>query len=230
MKFAQPKESMESGFVERLKNNNIIQAWLVLTLALCFGASLAGIQLTLAPTIEANKINETRQKVPELVLGAEMAQKMAEEDRALEIMPHTFDVEKQGKKTFYSVFEAVSNGKLAGWVAKTRGQGYADKIELLIGLDPMVENITGLFVLDQKETPGLGNKIITQKWRKQFIKKDTRNPLVVVKKGAKASNEIDAITGATISSKSVTNIINTAINDLKGPLAAKASTQHQKDY
>jgi electron transport complex protein RnfG len=112
-----------------------------------------------------------------------------------------------------------------GWVAKASGQGYADKIELLLGLDPEAKSITGLFILEQKETPGLGNKIITDAWRSQFLDKKTDNPLVVVKGGAKVPNEIDAVTGATISSRSVTTIVNTAISDLRDPLAAKASSQ-----
>jgi len=45
---------MEQSFGQRIKNNNIVQAWLVLTRALFFGASLAGIQLSLAPSIGAN--------------------------------------------------------------------------------------------------------------------------------------------------------------------------------
>lgn len=214
---------MEQSFGQRLKENNIVQAWLVLTLALFFGASLAGIQLSLAPTIEANKINETRQKVPELIFGKAKALEMAEQERLIEATPQTLAVEKHGKKIFYSVFETRVDGELAGWVVKTAGQGYADKIELLIGLDPKAEKITGLFVLDQKETPGLGNKIVTEGWRAQFVGKATDRPLAATKAGAKAANEIDAVTGATISSKSVSTIINTAVSDLKGPLAAKAS-------
>ena len=94
----------------------------------------------------------------------------------------------------------------------------ADKIELLVGFDPGMDTITGLFVLDQKETPGLGNKIITPKWRGQFIGRQLATPLAAVKGGAQKAHEIDAITGATISSKSVVNIINTAAVDLRAPL------------
>ncbi len=195
-----------------MKNNYIVQAWLVLILAICYGGALAGIQLTLAPQIAENKINETRQKVPELLFGPERA------DAVLEVEPMTVSIEKGGKKTSYSVFKAMENGEVAGWVAKNTGRGYADKIELLIGLDPKVEKITGLFILDQKETPGLGNKIIDWDWRKQFVQKSTSETLTVVKTGAKASNEIDAITGATISSRIVCSIVNTAVSDLKGQL------------
>jgi len=225
MKPIQPMDPMPLGTFERLKNNNILQAWLVLILVVCFGASLAGIQMTLGPKIEENKINETREKVPELVLGAEGAQKLAEAGQTLEVIPHQLIVEKPGKKAVYNVFEALDpEKKRLGWVVKASGSGYGDRIELLFGLDSDVKTVTGLFVLEQKETPGLGNKIGTDEWRGQFNGKPTDQSIAVVKGGkASASNEINAITGATISSRSVTAIINTAIADLKGPLAAKAS-------
>jgi electron transport complex protein RnfG len=217
-------EPMPQSTLERLKNNNIIQAWLVLSLALFFGSALAGVQMTLGPKIEENKINETREKVPELVLGKDGARKMAEAGETLEALPDSVVVEKGGKQSTYSVFEALKDGERLGWVVKSSGQGYADKIELLLGLDPAAEKITGIFVLEQKETPGLGNKIVTDAWRGQFVSKGTDRRIAVVKGGnADDPNEINAITGATISSKAVTDIINLAVADLKGPLAAKGS-------
>ncbi|MFZ7128525.1 MAG: FMN-binding protein [Desulfobacterales bacterium] len=201
-----------------LKENNIVQAWLVLLLAICFGGMLAGIQMTLGPRIELNKLNETREKVPELVLGPEASQGAAD----ISVEPMTIAVEKPARIVRYSVYQAARQGQPLGWVVKTAGQGYADKIELLIGIDPSLRNITGLFVLDQKETPGLGNKIVTAEWRGQFIGKSTDTPLEPVKGSAKADHQIDAVTGATISSKAVTDIINTAVADLRQPLANQA--------
>jgi electron transport complex protein RnfG len=223
MKPIQAMEPMPLGTFERIKNNNIIQAWLVLVLALLFGSSLAGIQIFLGPKIEENKINETREKVPELVLGKQAANKMAEAGRSLNVMPHSFVVEKPGKRAAYNVYEALDTEKKnIGWVVKAKGQGYADRIELLFGLDPDIKKITGIFVLDQKETPGLGNKIVTEEWRGQFIGKSTAKPVGVVKGGGAGPDDINSITGATISSKAVSSIINTAVADLKGPLAEKA--------
>ncbi len=201
--------------MEGLKDNKIVQAWLVLLLAVLFGGALSGVQMTLGPAIEANKINETRQKVPEL-LGPSSAN-----GESLDIVSRSVNVDRQGKKVFYSVYEASVNGKPAGWVAKAVGQGYADKIELLLGLDPGLNKITGLFILEQKETPGLGNKIVTPEWRGQFIEKSIQSPLEVVKTGAETPYEINAITGATISSRSVTEIINSAVKDLKKPLSGQ---------
>jgi electron transport complex protein RnfG len=207
---------------ENVKTNFISQTWLVLLLAICFGALLAGMQITLGPTIEANKINETLEKVPEMVFGIAHAQELADRKQVVDVTPISVGVDKAGKTIRYSVFEAKTEGQLAGWVVKTAGQGYADKIEMLIGLDPMIEKITGIFVLDQKETPGLGNKIVTDEWRSQFLAKSTAQPLATVKAKAWAGNEIDAITGATISSKAVTDIVNAAVHNLRNPLIEKA--------
>jgi len=208
--------------MEKLSQNFVIQAWLVLLLAFCFSVSLAGVQMTLSPKIEMNKINETRQKVPELVLGAGDAQALSQSGQSLDIETHNVEVEKNNKKVLYKVFRAMKSGKPAGWVVKSVGQGYADKIELLIGFDNGMDTITGLFVLEQKETPGLGNKISNWDWRKQFIGKGIDKPLVVVKTGSKSPYEIDAITGATISSQSVCTLVNSAINNLKDPLSETA--------
>ncbi len=213
--------TLPSGPFHKLKQSNIAQAWLVLTLAICFGASLAGVQLKLGPVIEANKLNETLEKVPELVLGAELSARMAAQNQKLTITPRTIAVEQEGRTTYYSVYETSYQGDPKGFVVKAAGQGYADKVELLMGLDPKIKTITGLFVLEQKETPGLGNKIIEPKWRGQFTGKKTAPALSVTKTGAAAPNEIDAVTGATISSRTVTNIVNGAIAALQGPLTEK---------
>ncbi|MFZ5562899.1 MAG: FMN-binding protein [Thermodesulfobacteriota bacterium] len=197
-----------------MKNNYIVQAWLVLLLSVFYGGALAGVQLTLSPKIEENKINETRQQIPALVLGADRA------NETVDMESQTLSLEKNGRQVFYSVYKAFYNGEPAGWVIKSSGQGYADKIELLVGVNADLSAITGLFILNQKETPGLGNKIIETAWRQQFIQKPTGQGLTVVKTGAKAINEIDAISGATISSRAVCTIINGTLNDVKGQLSA----------
>lgn len=207
-----------------LRSSSLVQAWLVLVLAVGFGVSLAGVQIALGPVIEQNKINETLEKVPELVLGSELAAKMAGQDQALEVVPRQVEVQKAARSKFYSVYEARYQDQRKGWVVKTKGQGYADTIELLLGLSPDLTTITGLFVLDQKETPGLGNKIITDQWRGQFVDAPADGNLVVVKTGKTQPGQIDAVTGATISSNSVTALVNAAISDVReklteGPVA-----------
>lgn len=173
-----------------MKNNFIIQAWLVIVLAIIFGAGLAGIQLTLSEKIEANKVAETLLQVPSLVPGSQAGEK----------------AEIAGQ----IVYKAMSDGQQMGWVIPASGQGFADIIEILIGVNTDVSQITGMYVISQKETPGLGNFIVEDSWRGQFAGKDALQP-VLVTKGNPSGNEIKALTGATISSESVCNIVNSTI-------------------
>ncbi len=193
------------------KPNFFSQAWLVLVLALVYGAALAGVHLQLAPKIEQNKLNETLEKVPELVQWDESSPSSLESEQVTIVV---------GKKS-YSVFKATANDAVQGWVAKSSATGYADIVEVLIGLSPDAQKVTGLFVLSQKETPGLGAKITDQSWLKHFIGKTTNAVIKVVKDGADEPHEIDSITGATISSDCVSTIVNKAVADLREPLAAR---------
>ena len=206
------------------RDNYLIQAWLCIVLALVFGFALAGVQAALGPVIAANKVNETKNRVPELVLGPDAAH-----TQSLTIEPRTLTIDKKGGKKFYTVYEAsFPDGRRAGWVTKLSGQGYADRIELLLGLDADAQSITGLFILDQKETPGLGNKISEPVWCEQFTHKSTDKALGVVKGGTASGNEINAVSGATISSKSVVSIINSGIVDLKQPLLNAVKIEKDK--
>jgi electron transport complex protein RnfG len=85
-------------------------------------------------------------------------------------------------------------------------------------MDADLSTITGIFVLDQKETPGLGDYITSEDFRKRFENKPTDHPLVVVKSDPDAAHEIMALTGATVSSESVSSIVNVAISNLKEPI------------
>ena len=194
---------------------HLASASLVLLLAICFGSALAGVQVWLGPQIAANQRQEIYDALPELVLGRDLSVKMAAENQSLSVAPQTLTVEQGGQRRFYTVYEASYQGVRRGWVAKAAGQGYADRIEVLVGLNSSLNTITGLSVLAQKETPGLGNKIASESWRAQFVQRDTRTPLKVVKSGGSAPNPIDGITGATISSVSVVGIVNGAVADLR---------------
>jgi len=184
------------------------QAWLVILLALLYGGALAGVQVGLGPLIAENKRNETYRVIPEIVPGAEKTK----------TVEHLVTGEVDGKE--YRVYQAFStSGDHVGWVVPASGQGFADRIDLLVGVDAPVDTITGLYVLDQKETPALGNLIVEPEFRGQFGEKRTDAPLVVVKgEPSPGSNQIRAVSGATISSESVTTIVNEALANLKGPI------------
>ncbi len=97
------------------------------------------------------------------------------------------------------------------------GSGFQGKIVAMVGVTPMFDKLTGLQVLEQVETPGLGTKIVEDPSNKenktwfadQFEGVQITGPVNLIK-NQKPSNpdEIQAITGATISSRSVVKILN----------------------
>jgi electron transport complex protein RnfG len=109
------------------------------------------------------------------------------------------------------------NGEAMG-VAISRGEsGFQDVIMVIFGYDPVKGVLSGMKILDSKETPGLGDKIFKDmNFVDQFFA-GPEAPLLGVKIGAGKgqANEIDMITGATISSKAVIGIINHALEEWK---------------
>ena len=87
----------------------------------------------------------------------------------------------------------------------------------MIGLTPGLKRITGLEILEQVETPGLGGRISEDSFLNQFKGISTEPQVNYVKnKKPEKPNEIRAITGATISSRSVVAIINKNIKAFRG--------------
>ena len=196
-----------------LHDNHLFQAWLVLMLAIVFGTCLAAVHVNLSDKIAENKLNESLERIPGLIWQD------GQGGTAVDILSGRIAVKKKDRTLYYPVFQVTDQGRPAGWVIKAAGQGYAGSVELLLGLNPAGSTISGLFVLEQTETPGLGNKITAPPWLNQFVGQGTEESLAVVKGGGTGPGTIDAITGATISSKSVVSIVNRAVNETKGLLA-----------
>ena len=102
-----------------------------------------------------------------------------------------------------------ANRKLIGYAIVGAEPGFQDVITLIFGYDPAQKRVIGMKVLDNKETPGLGDKIVKDTMFARGFQNKV-SPLLGVKRGAGkgAENEVDMITGATISSRAVIGIIN----------------------
>ncbi|NNF22841.1 MAG: FMN-binding protein, partial [Saprospiraceae bacterium] len=127
--------------------------------------------------------------------------------------------EESGEKIIYAGFD--DNDKLVGYAIEASGIGFADIIRILYGYDPHKQEVIGFYVLESKETPGLGDKIEKDdvflanfKDLDVSLKSDLSGPnnkVVTVKSGAKKNKwELDGITGATISSRAIGDIIGTS--------------------
>jgi len=180
---------------------------LVLTLAiagLVSGVAIIGIYEATLPTITANKARELREAVFKVLPGVSQMQPLVFRDGELvvELAPEA------DESAIYGGYD--SDGQFVGYAIPGAGPGFQDTIGLLYGFDPLQRKVRGMEILESRETPGLGDKIYKDMDFVGDFKALSVDPTIVaVKKGSKSRpNEVDAITGATISSKAVVLIIN----------------------
>ena len=105
---------------------------------------------------------------------------------------------------------ADASGAEVGYVINSlSNDSYGGAVKISVGFDASGV-ITGVGIREINDTPGLGLKAKDPAFKDQYIGKN-EDALVVTKMGASASNEIDAISGATITSNATTNAVNAAL-------------------
>ena len=116
------------------------------------------------------------------------------------------------KKTARIFLGYDAAGKRVGFALSAMGVGFQDPMTLMFGYDAATKQVIAMRVIANKETPGLGSKIVTDSG---FVAEfsPVGAPLEGVKKdrATGAANEVAMITGATVSSRAVIRIINDAI-------------------
>ncbi len=159
------------------------------------------------PTITAYKARMIQEAVFTVLPGTVTMQRLAYRDGTL------VPVTSQEKDEEQVLAGYDREGRLIGYAIPGAGPGFQDTIRLLVGYRPDVRQVVGMEILESRETPGLGDKIYKDAaFVANFTSLAVDPQIVAVKKGRKsAPNEIDAITGATISSKAVVRIINEAL-------------------
>lgn len=91
-----------------------------------------------------------------------------------------------------------------GWVVRLNVPGSQDKIDMLVGVGAD-GTVSGVAIVDMAETAGLGDKAAAPEWCAQFVGKS--GAIAITKDGG----EIDAITGATVTSRAVTDGVSAAL-------------------
>ena len=158
--------------------------------------------LTLIATIVTVLLVLTKDKIAELQAQAEDEAKLAVLPEADGFEEKTVDVD--GASQTY--FEAT-NG--AGYVFSTSSKGYGGAVVVMTGISADGE-VTGVKLTSQNETPGLGQKALDASYTDQYLMALPEGGFAVKKDDP--AGQIDAIAGATITSRAVTNSVNAAID------------------
>ncbi len=172
------------------------------------GIIIIAIYMLTFDTIKENKARELREAVFKVLPEVSFMQKLHFMDNKLGVVK----AEGMDDEMIFAGYD--KQGKFIGYAIQGKGPGFQDTIHVLFGYLSSNQNITGMEILDSRETPGLGDKIFKDMdFVGEFINLPISKEIKAVKKGKKTQeNEIDAITGATISSKAVVRIINIAFN------------------
>ena len=190
---------------------------LVFTLAvagLLSGIAIIGIYESTLSTITANKARELREAVFKVLPGVTQMQALVHRDDALVVVPEP----DKDEPVVYGGYD--DEEQFIGYAVPAAGPGFQDTIAILYGYKPAEQLVVGMEVLESRETPGLGDKIYKDMdFVGEFKALSIEQEIVAVKKGTKtADNQVDAITGATISAKAVVRIINEAHASWTGQL------------
>jgi len=177
---------------------------LVLTcVGLISGGFLAGVDLWTKDKIAYNIQQEIEQAIKTVVPGTAVSEKLHEE------------------RAFTVYAGKTEDGALIGYAVYASGKGFQDTITVMFGTDIEVKKLTRLTILKQTETPGLGANIEKDALFLKFWEgRDIQADLTLHKPAASSpseltSTEINTITGATISSEAVLNIVNLSLEKLK---------------
>lgn len=164
---------------------------LFLITGICVGLLGAVNQITL-PIIEANSLKTEQESMKQLLSEAD----------------NFTQIDAISDQFIKKVFVAKASEKVVGYVLNVEAKGYGGTISLLVGIDQK-NAIKGVKILSHSETPGFGANAEKPSFIDQYIGK--QDSLKVTKTTPK-EDEIQAITGSTITSTAITEGVNSAVD------------------
>ncbi|MBU2646061.1 RnfABCDGE type electron transport complex subunit G [bacterium] len=188
--------------------------FIVLTLiALLSGGLLSALNNVTEPRIERHRVEELKAAISEVLPAHDFYEEIS-----------------QGAVTLY-VGKKKEGSETVGVATRLIGSGFQGKVSIMVGIKPDFSELTGFKVLEQVETPGLGTKIVEDPsnktnafWFPEQFKGLQFKPEITVVKNIKPSKptEVQAIAGATISSKAVVAILNQQLQQVQDVYQSKA--------
>ena len=196
-------------------------------------AMMSGLLVVLTFQLTLPRINQNKQEALENAIFAVLpfaeskANYLLNEEGLVELPDDAF-----AEANLFAGYDA--DGKLTGLAMEASARGYQDVVRILYGYSPETECVVGFTVLESRETPGLGDKVETDlDFLDNFACLDARltpdgsaiaNPIQTVKNGKKTDDwQIDAISGATITSNAIGKALESSTTEML-PLLAKYRT------
>lgn len=193
----------KSGFMK----DALVLFAITLISGLCLGVVY---DITKGP-IEQATIDKNNSTYQEVLSVANSFAKVEGSDQKVAELAASGELGSFGGVAIESVLEGKdASGAVVGHVINSMSNdSYGGAVRISVGFDSEGA-ITGVGIREINDTPGLGLKAKEADFRDQYVGKNA-DVLTVTKMGASADNEIDAISGATLTSNAVTNSVNAAL-------------------
>ena len=193
----------KSGFMK--------DALILFAITLVSGICLGFVYDVTKGPIEQATIAANNATYREVLSTAESFETAAGSEETIEATAEEFGTLGYGSVAIESVLEGRdTSGNVVGYVINSLSKNsYGGAVKLSIGFD-MDGTITGVGIREISDTPGLGLKAKEPAYRDQFVGKNA-DVLTVTKSGQAGDDEINAISGATITSNATTNAVNAAL-------------------
>ena len=186
-------------------------ALILFAITLVSGICLGFVYDVTKGPIEQATIAANNATYREVLSAAESFETAAGSEETIEATAEEFGTLGYGSVAIESVLEGRdASGNVVGYVINSLSKNsYGGAVKLSIGFD-MDGTITGVGIREISDTPGLGLKAKEPAYRDQFVGKNA-DVLTVTKSGQAGDDEINAISGATITSNATTNAVNAAL-------------------
>jgi Na+-transporting NADH:ubiquinone oxidoreductase subunit C len=141
----------------------------------------------------------------------------ASAEQLVEIFNSNVREESRGAITIYEYSSPQTKGQIEAVAARFSGPGLWGPIKGFLAMEPDIKTIRGITFYEQEETPGLGGEITSSWFREQFVGKsivDEAGKAGIIIGGKGERNEVDAITGATMTCEKVEAMLNAVIKTI----------------
>jgi electron transport complex protein RnfG len=183
------------------------------------GIALVGVYTLTLPAIERNRRARLEGAIFNVLKGAASFKTLAERDGRLVPLSEA-EAKQASGPVIYAGYD--NQGTLVGFAVPGAEPGYQDAIHGILGYDPVQKAVVGFQVLESRETPGLGDKIMKDEaFQRNFERLAVEPVIEAVATGKKTkANQVETITGATISSKTVARILQKSLERWRGMIDA----------
>lgn len=185
---------------------DILQMVIVLTLVCgIWGGALSVVKKVTEPQIEYQRIKNIKAPALKQALSVDY-----DNDPVKDRIKLVIGKDERGKDIVKNIFLAKKEGKLVAVALEAYGAGYAGNVGVMVAINVPSETIGGIAVTTHSETPGVGTKPIhSTEFKDQFKNKP------ITTNFAPGSGTIDAVSGATLTSKGIMTAVQNAVDIYK---------------